>query len=148
MKNFLKNEKASPWLVLIITFLMMILVIQILGWQYNRFAREEISSLEMRTEKNMAQVVLRDFLNARIAKNESQAKILLTERAMEGVSKEGVELINDLKSFEILKGESVGESDFSFLVKIYHQNGTESIELIRVTKILERYYIDSIQLPG
>jgi len=148
MKNFLKNEKASPWLVLIITFLMMILVIQILSWQYNRFAREEISSLEMRTEKNMAQVVLRDFLNARIAKNESQAKILLTERAMEGVSKEGVELINDLKSFESLKGESVGESDFSFLVKIYHQNGTESIELIRVTKILERYYIDSIQLPG
>ena len=148
MKNFLKSEKASPWLVLIISFLVMISVIQILGWQYNRIAKEEISSLEMKIEKNAAWAVVKDFLEARVAKNEDQARVLLTERAMETIFGGEVELIDDLRSFEIMESNLTGENEFGFLVKVRHQNGTEAIELIKVTKILERYYIDSVELPG
>ncbi|PJC51896.1 MAG: hypothetical protein CO031_00275, partial [Candidatus Nealsonbacteria bacterium CG_4_9_14_0_2_um_filter_37_38] len=91
---------------------------------------------------------LKDFMEARITKNKSQATILLTERAMEQVSKGEIELIDDFQSFEILETTQLGENEFNFLVKIQFQNGTEMTELIKTTKILDKYYVDSIQLPG
>ena len=148
MKNLFKDEKTSPWIVLIISFLVMILIIQILSWQYHRMATEEISSLETKVEKTIARETLKDFMKARITKNKSQATILLTERAMEQVSKGEIELIDDFQSFEILETTQLGENEFNFLVKIQFQNGTEMTELIKTTKILDKYYIDSIQLPG
>jgi len=148
MKNLFKDEKTSPWIVLIISFLVMILIIQILSWQYHRIAKEEISLLEIKVEKAIAGETLKDFMEARITKNKSQATILLTERAMEQVSKGEIELIDDFQSFEILETTQLGENGFNFLVKIQFQNGTEMIELIKTTKILDKYYIDSIQLPG
>jgi len=148
MKNFLKSEKTSPWLALIISFLVMILVIQILSWQYNRIAKEEIFNLEERVEQAEARSRLKDFLEARIDGNESQAKILLTERAMEKVFNGEVQLIDDMESYEILEDKRTEEGGFSFLVKIRHGDGTESLELIKATKIMERYYIDSVKLPG
>ena len=148
MKNLFKDEKASPWAILIISFLVMVLIIQILSWQYHRVAKEEISSLEIKVEKTIARETLKDFMKARIAKNESQAKILLTERAMKQVSRGEIELMDNFQSFEILETTQLGENGFNFLVKIQFQNGTEMIELIKTTKILDKYYIDSIQLPG
>jgi len=148
MKNLFKDEKTSPWIVLIISFLVMILIIQILSWQYHRIAKEEISLLEIKVEKAIAGETLKDFMEARITKNKSQATILLTERAMEQVSKGEIELIDDFQSFEILETTQLGENEFNFLVKIQFQNGTEMIELIKTTKILDKYYVDSIQLPG
>ena len=148
MKNLFKDEKTSPWIVLIISFLVMILIIQILSWQYHRIAKEEISLLEIKVEKAIAGETLKDFMEARITKNKSQATILLTERAMEQVSKGEIELIDDFQSFEILETTQLGENEFNFLVKIQFQNGTETIELIKAAKILDKYYIDSIQLPG
>jgi len=148
VKNLFKDEKASPWAILIISFLVMVLIIQILSWQYHRVAKEEISSLEIKVEKTIARETLKDFMKARIAKNESQAKILLTERAMKQVSRGEIELMDNFQSFEILETTQLGENGFNFLVKIQFQNGTEMIELIKTTKILDKYYIDSIQLPG
>jgi len=148
MKNLFKDEKTSPWIVLIISFLVMILIIQILSWQYHRIAKEEISLLEIKVEKAIAGETLKDFMEARITKNKSQATILLTERAMEQVSKGEIELIDDFQSFEILETTQLGENEFNFLVKIQFQNGTEMTELIKTTKILDKYYVDSIQLPG
>ncbi|PIY88739.1 MAG: hypothetical protein CO031_03020 [Candidatus Nealsonbacteria bacterium CG_4_9_14_0_2_um_filter_37_38] len=148
MKNLFKDEKTSPWIVLIISFLVMILIIQILSWQYHRIAKEEISLLEIKVEKAIAGETLKDFMEARITKNKSQATILLTERAMEQVSRGEIELMDNFQSFEILETTQLGENGFNFLVKIQFQNGTEMIELIKTTKILDKYYIDSIQLPG
>jgi len=148
MKNLFKDEKTSPWIVLIISFLVMILIIQILSWQYHRIAKEEISLLEIKVEKAIAGETLKDFMEARITKNKSQATILLTERAMEQVSRGEIELMDNFQSFEILETTQLGENEFNFLVKIQFQNGTEMIELIKTTKILDKYYVDSIQLPG
>ena len=148
MKNLFKDEKTSPWIVLIISFLVMILIIQILSWQYHRIAKEEISLLEIKVEKAIAGETLKDFMEARITKNKSQATILLTERAMEQVSRGEIELMDNFQSFEILETTQLGENGFNFLVKIQFQNGTEMTELIKTTKILDKYYIDSIQLPG
>ncbi|PIR02647.1 MAG: hypothetical protein COV63_00270, partial [Candidatus Nealsonbacteria bacterium CG11_big_fil_rev_8_21_14_0_20_37_68] len=131
MKNLFKDEKTSPWIVLIISFLVMILIIQILSWQYHRIAKEEISLLEIKVEKAIAGETLKDFMEARITKNKSQATILLTERAMEQVSKGEIELIDDFQSFEILETTQLGENEFNFLVKIQFQNGTEMTELIK-----------------
>jgi len=148
MKNLFKDEKTSPWIVLIISFLVMILIIQILSWQYHRIAKEEISLLEIKVEKAIAGETLKDFMEARITKNKSQATILLTERAMEQVSRGEIELMDNFQSFEILETTQLGENGFNFLVKIQFQNGTEMTELIKTTKILDKYYVDSIQLPG
>ena len=111
-------------------------------------ATEEISSLETKVEKTIARETLKDFMKARITKNKSQATILLTERAMEQVSRGEIELMDNFQSFEILETTQLGENGFNFLVKIQFQNGTEMIELIKTTKILDKYYVDSIQLPG
>ena len=126
----------------------MVLIIQILSWQYHRMATEEISSLETKVEKTIARETLKDFMKARIAKNESQAKILLTERAMKQVSRGEIELMDNFQSFEILKTAQLNEDAFNFLLKIQVEDGTELIELIKVVKLLDKYYVDSIQLPG
>ena len=126
----------------------MVLIIQILSWQYHRVAKEEISSLEIKVEKTIARETLKDFMKARIAKNESQAKILLTERAMKQVSRGEIELMDNFQSFEILKTAQLNEDAFNFLLKIQVEDGTELIELIKVVKLLDKYYVDSIQLPG
>jgi len=67
---------------------------------------------------------------------------------MEQVFRGEVRLFDDLESFEILEAAQSGENEFNFLVKVQLQNGTETIELIKAAKILDKYYIDSIQLPG
>lgn len=60
-------------------------------------------------------------------------------------------MINNFKSFEILKTEKIDETNYKSTVKIQEENeGYEMIETITITKILtlDKYYIDSIEIAG
>jgi hypothetical protein len=148
MKNYFENKQFSPWAVLLVSFLAMILVIQILSWQYRKMEREDISNLEERIEMAAARETLKDFLGFRIAKNENQAKVFLTERSVEQLLETEAELVDNFVSFEIFEEKREEENSFNFLVKISTEGRTDFIEKIKVVKILGKYYIDSIEIPG
>jgi len=147
MKNIFKEGKASPLIVAVISFLAMMLVIQILSWQYDAFFKEETVSFEQRVEQVMAKESLRGFLKARTEGNQEKAVSFLTEAAVQQVSLGEVSLLG-FDSFDILEEEDKGSNNFVFLVKMLSNNGSEAIELIKVKKIDEKYYIDSIERPG
>lgn len=148
MRNLFKDEKSSPWVIFIVSFLAMILIIQILSWQYKKIEKEDVSNLEQRVEKVVARETLKDFLRARIEENEVQAKVFLAEPAMEDVVKKRVELLDNFKSYDIIQTEKKSEKNFVFLVKLFSENGLGKIEQIELKKILGKYYVNSIKIPG
>ena len=143
MKNIFREEKFSPLAVVIVSFLAMVLIIQVISWQYKAFFSEETVSFEERVEQVMAKESLRGFLKARIEGNEEKAFSFLTEQAFQ----QGYPL-SGFDDFDILEEEDKGSNSFVFLVKMNSNNGAEAIELIKVKKITEKYYIDSIERPG
>ncbi|MDI6592052.1 MAG: hypothetical protein QME61_03940 [Patescibacteria group bacterium] len=146
--NILFDREA--WKSVIFAILIVVLVGGILSWQYKlieKKSEEKISSIKQTIEQNLAQNVLDKFMEARIEKNENQAIHYLTERAMEQKIKGEFELINDLQSYEILKTEKLEKNKFRFTVKIYEESGW-LVEIIILNKILDRYYIDSVQIAG
>ncbi len=130
---------------LIIAFL----CIGILGWQYRKIEKEEIPALEEKIEQKSTETALDKFMYLRIAKNESAAMRYLTERAVEQKNKEEFSLVNDFKSYEVLKIEKTAEEKYRYLVKIYEEGGLSNfIEVIALIKILGQYYVDSVEIAG
>lgn len=146
----------KAWGSVILAILIMVVVAFGLSWQYERIAREseeKMSSLEDMVEGSLVQDVLDRFLTARINKNEDQAAIYLTERAMEQRVKGQFSLVDDFESYQVIKKEKLaGDSasaNFEFFVKIYSKDRRDSvIEIIVLTKIIDSYYVDSVEIAG
>lgn len=130
----------------------------VLSWQYNKIenrSEEKLSSLEDIIEQGLAQDVLDKFMTARIAKNESQANIYLTERAMEEKGREEFVLIDDFESYFVVKNEKLPplseqeQKRYKFTVKVYENDEVgEIVETITLTKIIDKYYVDSVEVAG
>jgi len=148
--NTLFNKDA--WKAIILAVLVVTLVGGILSWQYRRMteeSEERISSLEDVIERGFAQNMLDKFMTARIKKNETQANIFLTERAMEQKIQGKFILIDNFNSYIIFKSEKLEKNKFRFIVKIYKDNiMSEIVEVIALIKILDGYYIDSVEIAG
>ena len=147
----LEKIKNSSLFVLIIAFLVAFLGIAVLSWQYHKIAEKEIFSLKQSMEQNSAEDLLEKFMQYRIEKNENQAKVYLTENAVEQKNQGKFLLINNFKSFEILKTEKISGERYRSSVKIQEENESyEIVEIIIITKILtlDKYYIDSIEIAG
>ena len=148
--NTLFNKDA--WKAIIVAVLIVALAAGVLSWQYKKItekSEEKLSSLEDVMEQLLAQGVLDQFIEARINKNENQANLYLTEQAMEQKIQGEFTLINNFKSYLIQKSEEVGENQYRFIVKLYEEDEMgEIIEVITLTKILDKYYIDLVELAG
>lgn len=148
--NTLFNKEA--WKAIVLAILIVVLFGGILSWQYRKVtenSEEKISSLEDVMEQSFAQNVLDKFMEARISKNEAQANIYLTEGAMEQKLQDKFVLINNFKSYQINKSEKLGENQYRFIVKLYGEEKMgETVEIIALIKILDKYYIDSIEIAG
>lgn len=138
--------------MIILAFLVAFLGIGILSWQYHKIAEkseQEIHSIKETMEQNLAEDVLNKFMEARLEKKEKQAITYFTENAMEQHLKNEFTLIDNFVSFEILKTEKLENTKFRFIVKIQEENeNNEVIEVIIITEILDRYYVDSAQIAG
>lgn len=110
--------------------------IAILGWQYRQLEEQRLPAIEEKIEKNSAQDVLERFL-------ETKADSLLTERAMEQSKQREVFLIENGEGYEILRFDKVSEGNYRFFVKI-----GDYIHVIALLKILDKYYIDSVEIAG
>lgn len=147
----MQNFRESFWFPLIISFVIALIGITLLGWQYHKISQEEIDSLKQNIEENSAKELVNKFMQYRIDKNENQAMIYLTENTMEQKNLGQFILIDNFKSFKIEKTEKLNETAYQFTIIIQKENGIGNfIETIIVSKNLDlnEYYIDSVQVAG
>ena len=94
-------------------------------------------------------IILEQFLNSRIANNENEAQSLMTEEGILQKEEGKFEFSGDYKSFRIKNGQKLGEGEFRFQVELINSKGfTSQLESISLKKILDSYYIDSVQIAG
>ena len=118
--------------------------IAILGWQYRRLEKERIPALEQEIEQRDVKDALDSFMQIRIEGKEEQILRYLTERVVEKAAS-----ISRIDSYEVVSIEKIDEDEYRFAVRIYQEGElTGFIEVIRLIKIINRYYIDSIELAG
>ena len=147
-----KGILKAMFFALVIAFL----GIGILSWQYHRMEKETIPALEeeLRRQKeefqqNLAQDMLNKFMEFRIEKDEARAAGFLTEGAMEQKAQAEFFLIDNFSNYEILKIEKLAPEKYRFIIKLYQEGGMgDFVEAIIVIKILDKYYINSIEMVG
>jgi len=140
-----KGVLKAMFLAILIAFL----GIGILGWQYRKIEGEKIPAIEEKMEQKSVESFLDRFMEYRIDKNEKRAGGFLTERAMEQKLQNKFVLIDNFENYEITKSEKLADNNYRFIVKIISEEGTgDFVEVIVLTKILDKYYIDSVQIAG
>lgn len=128
----------------------------ILVWQYNRLEKERLQKLEeefaaqkQEFQEQMAEDVLTAFLDARIAREEQKALRYVTEQAMQQHAEGAFVLLGEFTDYEIQRKEKLDETTFRFYILLTGENKLPpQVEILRVTKILGEYYIDSVELGG
>lgn len=157
-----ENGKISIWVIIILVAVSAVVLAEgILIFKFWQVAEQEIPKIKETTEQQTARYVFDKFMDARIANQKDQAITYFTENAMEQHLNNEFILVNNFKSFEILKSEKLEEIEnypdvdysnftgYRFIVKIYEQNDiNDFIEAITVIKVLDRYFINSIDFPG
>jgi len=139
-----KGVLKAMFLAILIAFL----AIGILAWQYQRIEKERLPALEEKIEKRSTEDVLDKFMQMRIDKNEKGTLRYLTEGAVQQRDQAEFSLLDDFESYEILQSEKLDEEKYRYVVKIYEEGMGDFIEVITLIKILDNYYIDSVQIAG
>ncbi len=122
--------------------------IGILGWQYRQLEKEQLPALEEKIEKRSIEDVLDKFMQMRIDKDEARALRYLTEGAVQQKDQGEFNLLESFESYEILQSEKLDGDKYRYVVKIYEEGIGDFIEVIDLIKILDKYYIDSVQIAG
>jgi len=151
--NTIFNLKA--WRAVILAILAVLLVSLALSWQYKRMAaesEEKMSSLEDMVEESLVEDALDRFMTARINRNEAQAGVYLTEKAMEQKESGEFSLVDDFESYQIVekkKLSNTSSNSFEFIINLHSEDKVSSIvEIIVLTEILDNYYVDSVIIGG
>jgi hypothetical protein len=123
-----------------------------LSWQYKRIeesSEEKLSSLEDVLTMGFVEDVVDDFMFYRIAGNENQAILFLTERAYQQFDRGDFDLIGNMESYKITEKEKLDDETFRFTVEIYGKEmPSVSPEIIRMKLIGDNYYVDSVETAG
>lgn len=110
---------------------------------------EEIPS-PLITEEERAEKKLHAFLEARIEKKIEILQNMITEKAQEQIKnpQSGVILLDHFQSYQIIGQEKIQDDEYKFLIKLRDNENNEYLESITVKKILDNFFIDSIEIPG
>jgi len=134
---------------LVFALLFAFLGIGVLGWQYRQIESEKVPALEERLEQKSVEAVLEKFMHARIQQSDKTVMNYLTERAVEEAAKGEFSLLNNMERYEILSSEKLQDGQYRYAVKIYEEGGRiDFVEIITLSKILDQYYIDSVEMGG
>jgi hypothetical protein len=125
----------------------------LLAWQYQRLAGERVQELEARVEEQgqvieerAAQDALEGFLDARVRVDERKITRYITEEAMLQRT-QGLFELYGVQDYEIKKRDQTAEGIFRFQVSIIRDRAQE-VEFVEVKKLLNQYYINSVELAG
>lgn len=103
-----------------------------------------------KAERIAAQSTVHTFMTARIEKDTKRAFQYLTERAvvaLEQSEQSRVVLVNNFERYEIIDAKELADGAFQFMVKVF-EGEIFFVEQSRVIKVLDSYFIDSIELAG
>lgn len=128
----------------------------VLAWQYYRLEEKRLPLIEQELaeqreeiERQGARKAIVFFLDARQEGNANLALRFLTENAVLQVEQEDLVLEQGFLSYEIKKLEKIGPNEFRAQVLIQKAEGLpENLEILRLVKILDSYYIDSLDMAG
>ena len=157
-----EKGKISIWVIIILISISAVVLAEgILIFKFWQVAEQEIPDIKETAEQQTAHYVFDKFMEARIADQREQARTYFTENAMEQYLNNKFILTNDFKSFELLKSEKLEEIEnypsasqkgftgYRFIVKIQEGNGLDDfIETITIIKISDRYFVNSVEMPG
>ena len=146
----------GAWKAVLIALVILIAGEAALAWQYHRLEKKRLPQIEQKLaqqqqelEKQNAQNILESFLKARIGREEVRATRYLTEVAMQQRETGKFQLVGDFTDYEIRDTQRADENSFRFQVALLGEGDIlQELEIIHVRKILEDYYIDSVELAG
>ncbi|MDP3990789.1 MAG: hypothetical protein Q8P63_00575 [Candidatus Nealsonbacteria bacterium] len=142
-------DKKGIIKALVFAILLAFIGIAFLGWQYNKIEKEQIPALEEKIEQKTVEAVLEKFIHARIEENEAMAMRYLTEGAVLQKNSGSFSLLDSFESYELFKSEKLEDGRYRFIIKLHQAGGFgDLVEVIILVKILDQYYIDSVQLAG
>jgi len=148
--RFIQN---SPWRVILLAVVLLVIGESLLAWQYRRLEGERIEGLEQKIEQQQqtievgaAKEALRAFLEARIANDENRAARYITEEAA-FQRQQGLFEFSGVEDYSINQKEKLGEGIFRFQVEITRDRLLQ-IEFIEVKKFSDEYYVNSVELAG
>ena len=139
------------WKAILFAFLILLVGQAVLTWQYYRLKEKQLPIIEERLEEQerkiaeqSAKELLSRFLEARVLGDAAQLNLYLTENAVAL----GFESVQGVERYEVDETAEI-EQGFQFQVTFLGAQGlVKNIEIIRVRKILDLYYIDSILPAG
>lgn len=152
----MSEDKKGILRAMVLATVISLLGIGILGWQYRQIEKqripklqEEIERQKAEVEKKSAELVVERFMSARIKGDAAQTKRYLTENAIRQIESKEFELIKT-ERYEVLNASIPEEGKTRFAVKVFYKEGGvgDLVELVTLVKILDAYYIDSLEFAG
>jgi len=155
-ENYTRIFHKGVWKAIIFAVVLLVIGELFLAWQYNRLEKGRLPEIEQKLEEQSiaieeraAQGILKEFLNARIAGEETKAMRLFTEVAMQQKVEGEFDLSGAFVDYKIRNVDRLDANSFRFRVDVVGEDDMiQQIELIRVKEIGGIYYIDSVQLAG
>ncbi|MBI4138369.1 MAG: hypothetical protein HY482_02105 [Candidatus Wildermuthbacteria bacterium] len=128
----------------------------VLAWQYYRLEEKRLPKIEQELkeqarhlEKESARKAVTSFLDAWIQDNAALATRFLTENAVFQQEQGAFSLGTELSSYKVLSLDLAGQGEFRAQIELYEQEGLPpQTQVLRVLKILDLYYIDSVEMAG
>ena len=127
----------------------------VLSWQYYRLEEKRLPLIEQQLaeqkqeiERQSAKRTITSFLNALEEGNAKLALRFLTENAVVQEQQGAFSLQERILGYKIIKLDQVDSSEFRAQVEIEGEALLPQVWLLRVLKILDTYYIDSLAIAG
>jgi hypothetical protein len=128
----------------------------VLAWQYYRLEEKRLPIIEGQLaeqreelERSSAKETLVSFLDAWQEESENLARRFLTENSVLQEEEEAFSLKQGIFRYKILQLEKVGGNEYRAQVEI--QTSEEllpQVEILRLLKILDSYFVDSLEIAG
>jgi hypothetical protein len=145
--------KGSPIQAVGLAVVLLVVGELLLVWQYNNFKERHIAEVEEKLqeqeqlfEEREARDALEGFFEARLDQDEKRFVRYVTEETMLQRDR-GVFEPYGVENYKINSKEQVANGLFLFQIAVT-QDRLEHIEFVEVRKILEQYYVNSVELAG
>ena len=145
--------QKSPWRAVLLAIGLLVIGELLLAWQYRNLEEGRLSDIEQKLEEQEKTIeqraavdALEEFLEARVTQDERKIVRYVTEGVMLQRTRGNFELYG-VQDYEIKRRDQVAEGIFRFQVSVSRER-VQQIEFIEVKKILDQYYINSVELAG
>ena len=150
--RFLNKE---AWKGVAIAIIAVVIGQLVLSWQYYRLEEKRLPLIERQLaeqreeiERQYAKETIVSFLDALEQGNSKLALRFLTENAVVQEEEGVFSLTERIFGHRIIQLDQVGAGEFRAQVEIENEALLPQIRLMRILKILDTYYIDSITIAG